>query len=87
MEVDGDTPDPVSDAKRDAALTGRGFMTLRFGNRDVGQNVEGVLEVILAKLRMLPDRWPGPTPTQHGGRFVPQTNPEAAMLLKGRGLR
>lgn len=51
VEVDGDThgdDDAVSrDRARDAFLTQRGFRVLRFSNRDVIDNTDGVAERIL----------------------------------------
>jgi very-short-patch-repair endonuclease len=38
------------DAERDVALTGLGYSVLRFWNHDVDANIEGVLEVIHARL-------------------------------------
>ena len=74
IEVDGDTHKIPQDDKRDMTLRAEGFDVLRFTNRDVGANVEGVLEQILSRLQSLPDRWPGPGPTP--------TPP-----LKGRGFK
>lgn len=48
VEVDGDTHDDAADARRDAWLVERGFMVLRFANADIGRNMTGVLEVIVA---------------------------------------
>ena len=65
VEVDGDTHVADSDARRDSALTARGFATIRFTNGEVRDNMDGVLITILTRLRELPDRWPtstaGPT--------------------------
>ena len=60
VEVDGDTHDPVKDAIRDTWLGQRGFVVMRFTNADVGKNIECVLEVILSKLRDLPNRFTHP---------------------------
>ena len=62
VEVDGDTHDPVKDASRDARLLRRGFTTIRFTNDDVRRNLDGVLDVILAKLATMPERWPASHP-------------------------
>jgi very-short-patch-repair endonuclease len=52
VEVDGDQhADSAYDADRDAWLVEQGYRVLRFGNRDVLGNVEGVLETILAALQ------------------------------------
>ncbi|MFN3818108.1 endonuclease domain-containing protein [Blastomonas sp.] len=58
VEVDGDTHDPMRDAKRDAALAEMGYVTMRFTNYEVGQCLEAVLDLILEKLETTPDRWP-----------------------------
>lgn len=52
VEVDGDTHgDQVAyDQRRDAHLRGRGYEVLRFTNRDVHQNLEGVLMAIAVAL-------------------------------------
>ena len=57
VEIDGDTHDPSEDAKRDAQLAHLGFTTFRVSNGDVMQNMDGVLEAILAKALSLPPRW------------------------------
>jgi very-short-patch-repair endonuclease len=51
IEVDGGQHTPERDAARTAALTAQGFRIIRFWNNDVLNNIEGVLEVILAALR------------------------------------
>ncbi len=62
VEIDGDTHDPAFDAARDARMhTQYGFITLRFTNRDVMDNLEGLLEQLLLMLEDLPDRWSGTT--------------------------
>jgi very-short-patch-repair endonuclease len=62
VEIDGDTHDRERDCQRDAWL-GRqtGFAAVRFTNRDVMTNLEGVLTALLKTLEDLPDRWPGYT--------------------------
>ena len=57
VEVDGDTHDVDSDFKRDDRLRRKGYRTVRFGNRDVMGNMEGVLEALLRTLDEVPDRW------------------------------
>ncbi len=54
VEVDGDThaEQEAYDARRTAELEGRGYQILRFANRDVGQNLEGVLMRIHEALRL-----------------------------------
>ncbi|MDX3883027.1 MAG: DUF559 domain-containing protein [Sphingomonas sp.] len=70
VELDGDSHDAQADARRDAALAARGFTTLRFTNRDVGENLEGVLADILRKASSLPPRFthpPAPSLEREGG--------------------
>ena len=62
VELDGDTHNPARDALRDADMRTRfGFITLRFTNREVMDNLDGVLETIVSTLDGLPDRWEGHT--------------------------
>lgn len=60
VELDGDTHDPHEDARRDAALAQQGFTILRFTNVEVAENLDGVLEAILLKVRALPPRFTHP---------------------------
>jgi very-short-patch-repair endonuclease len=62
VEIDGDTHDTERDRQRDAWL-GRetGLAAVRFTNRDVMANLEGVLTALLKILEDLPARWPGDT--------------------------
>jgi very-short-patch-repair endonuclease len=48
VEVDGDThgAQQAYDEHRTADLIGKGYEVLRFTNRDVGENLEGVLRAI-----------------------------------------
>jgi very-short-patch-repair endonuclease len=64
VEIDGDTHEPLSNERRDRQLRDeRGFECLRFGNREVMENLEGVLQAILLTLDGLSDRWDsGTTP-------------------------
>jgi very-short-patch-repair endonuclease len=50
VEVDGETHLADEDRLRDAGLARLGYRTLRFTNRDVMDNLEGVLHVILSAL-------------------------------------
>jgi very-short-patch-repair endonuclease len=63
VEVDGDTHDPVTDQLRDQRLAEQGFAVVRISNLDVTGNLEGVLEVLLLKLRALLDRFTHPYPS------------------------
>ena len=53
IEVDGDTHADAApyDARRDAMLRQAGFRTIRFTNRDVMQNIDGVVACISFSLR------------------------------------
>jgi very-short-patch-repair endonuclease len=66
VEIDGETHSAAADMRRDAAIAKQGFSTIRFTNRDIFENMEGVLIRLLARLQELPDRWDrtcsGPTP-------------------------
>ncbi|GGO98615.1 DNA methylase [Stakelama pacifica] len=69
IEIDGDTHDMESDARRDTTLSELGYRTLRFTNAEVRNNMTGVLEHILATANATPDRWPGrphPNPSPNG---------------------
>jgi very-short-patch-repair endonuclease len=52
IELDGDTHaiQEEYDARRDAELRKRGYQVLRFADRDIHSNLEGVLTVIAAAL-------------------------------------
>jgi very-short-patch-repair endonuclease len=52
VEVDGETHAEIGgwDAARSASFEGQGYRVLRFANRDVMANPEGVLAVIAAAL-------------------------------------
>lgn len=66
VEVDGDTHDKGKDAKRDAALAQQGYRTLRFTNRNVMQNMDGVLQAILEALHQVDSPHPNPSPKGEG---------------------
>ena len=64
VELDGDThatgDGPLRDARRDAWLAGQGWRVLRFSNREIFANMDGVLSAIAAALhRPHPDPLPG----------------------------
>jgi very-short-patch-repair endonuclease len=63
VEVDGDTHVAESDSLRDARLARLGYRTLRFTNREVMDNLEGVLTVILSALAERVDRFTHPNPS------------------------
>ena len=66
LEVDGNQHgldvNIASDAKRSAYLTSQGFSVLRFSNREVMTEINGVLEAIYAALST-----PTPNPSPQGG--------------------
>jgi very-short-patch-repair endonuclease len=66
VEVDGGqhAEDANYDSDRDAWLREQGFVILRFWNNDVLKNIEGVMTVIVEKLRSTPFLNPSP----QGGR-------------------
>jgi len=68
VEVDGETHDAEQDRRRDDALAGYGFSVLRVTNRDVMDNLDGVLRFILAAIQQASDRWarPHPNPSPEG---------------------
>jgi very-short-patch-repair endonuclease len=70
VEVDGDTHDPQTDARKDAIARRQGFHVIRFSNADVIQNVEGVFTTLLSSAQSLPPRanWrlPHPNPSPEG---------------------
>jgi very-short-patch-repair endonuclease len=56
VEVDGDTHDPAKDADRDFVLGRMGYCVVRVTNADVGSNLDGVLQAILAAARGRPTK-------------------------------
>jgi very-short-patch-repair endonuclease len=77
VEIDGDTHGgelaASNDASRDDYLRGRGFTVLRFSNRDVAANPEGVFATVSAYLdtRALTPP-PQPSPQGGGSHIEPQ---------------
>jgi len=55
VELDGDTHanQVVYDKKRDRELRSKGFQILRYGNRDIAQNLNGVAQDIINKALIL----------------------------------
>jgi very-short-patch-repair endonuclease len=79
VEIDGETHRAAADEGRDAAMAKQGFHTIRFTNRQVRDNMEGVLAALLDCLQALPDRWDR---TCAGPDFRPHPNPSP----EGEGL-
>ena len=57
----------IADARRTAFLNAQGLSVLRFWNNEVFENIEGVLQTILAKLERLPPRFELPPLPLAGG--------------------
>lgn len=76
IEVDGDTHDELSDARRDAHLTSLGHRIIRVSNGDVMTNVPGILEFVLDALHRARSPHPNPSPEGEGLNAV-----EAQKLL------
>jgi len=75
IEIDGDTHDRAVDLQRDLLVAREfGFVTFRCTNREVMENMEGVLTGLLVALEARPDRW------ADGRNTTPQPPP-----LKRRG--
>jgi very-short-patch-repair endonuclease len=58
VEVDGDTHDSQKDGVRDRRHDALGYTTIRFTNQDVGNNIGGVLAMLVERLDSMADRWP-----------------------------
>jgi very-short-patch-repair endonuclease len=74
VEIDGDTHSSETaqsnDAARDDYLRGRGFTVIRFSNRDVTSNPDGVFAVLSAYLDTLPFSPPPHPSPQRGGSHI-----------------
>jgi very-short-patch-repair endonuclease len=72
VEIDGDTHDGERDAVRDTTLhAATSFHVLRFSNKDVMTNMDGVLTSLRTQLDVMPDRWqasttPSPSSEEEG---------------------
>ncbi|MES2905152.1 MAG: DUF559 domain-containing protein [Pseudomonadota bacterium] len=93
VEVDGDTHDADKDAIRDKRHATMGFSTIRFTNAEVGKNLDGVLEALLARLDVLPNRWskeevPHPAASRHpsNGPFVLSGGQDCPIDPEGEGM-
>jgi len=78
VELDGETHDRGRDLRRDAIMErATGYATVRFTNRDIIENLEGVLVSLLASLGARQDRWgaagcttPQPPPLKRRGSLA-----------------
>ena len=57
VELDGEQHSVEADAPRTACLEGLGYRVIRFWNKDVNGNLEGVLHTILSECEALPSRF------------------------------
>jgi very-short-patch-repair endonuclease len=67
VEADGGQHSPEVDRERTAYLSGLGWKVLRFWNNDILQNIDGVLEVVLAACEERCKGKPSPCPLPHAG--------------------
>jgi very-short-patch-repair endonuclease len=76
IEVDGHTHDAEADNQRDQTLETQGFRVLRVTNRDVMDNLDGVLQAIAGALAQASDRWarPHPNPSPEGDGLCDERN-------------
>ena len=82
VELDGEQhgfePGLRRDSTRTAYLERAGYRVLRFWNNEVRENLDGVIETILAALEPLTPPTPSPSPPQAGGGEThPNINPPA----------
>ena len=70
VEIDGSQHDGQVDRRRTAELEARGFAIIRFWNSDIFENLDGVLETILAAAQRQTEerrRRPSPNPLPQAG--------------------
>jgi adenine-specific DNA-methyltransferase len=67
VEIDGGQHDQAVDASRTAFMEARGYRVVRYWNNDVMQNLEGVLETLLAIVSASPAARPSPHPLPQAG--------------------
>ena len=87
IEVDGD--DHAGRAGRDAArtryLNGQGIRVVRFANRDVWSNLDGVREVIALELQQLQRETPTRRATRSSSEAIEKREARADLPLSGGG--
>jgi len=88
VEVDGGQhADSEKDHVRDAWLQAQGFRVLRFWNNEVLENIDGVLEAIMAELNKAPppQASPPPRPSPIKGEGENRSAPPAPSPFMGEG--
>ncbi len=82
VELDGGQHnESASDLVRDAWLVAQGFKVLRFWNNEVFDNLEGVVERVLAQLQAAPS----PQPLSRRGRGARRRKKTTANAIAERG--
>jgi very-short-patch-repair endonuclease len=69
VEIDGQTHSVEKDRARDHQLAKMGIKVLHFSNKDVAENIEGIITTIQFALNHSTDRWdqqPHPNPSPKG---------------------
>jgi very-short-patch-repair endonuclease len=83
IEADGlSHVDAAYDQQRDAYMAGRGYRVLRFSNRDIAANPEGVFAAIADYLKHVPVA-PTPGPSPQGGGEQEGRRPRQRKLRTG----
>lgn len=89
IEADGSGHGGPKDTVRDAWFALQGFRLLRFWNREIEDNPEGVMQVILEAIEAAPPPPPSPTrgegATRHG-TGAPRWEPGASPPPRGEGM-
>ena len=70
VEIDGGQHDEEKDRQRTAEMEARGFAVIRFWNSEAFENLDGVLEIILATAQQRAEegrRRPSPNPLPQAG--------------------
>ena len=67
VEVDGGQHSEETDAARTARLEESGYHVIRFGNHELSENLDGVLERILAVAEGLPSHFKERQPSSNSG--------------------
>ena len=67
VELDGSQHSEEADAARTAQLERHGYRVIRFWNSDVNENLDAVLERILAECEASPSRFQSKEPSSNSG--------------------